>query len=80
MTLICLTSDDVEEGRTQLNKAARNNNLRVNLLGDLVNTYRLPDINLGKRVRVLQFDDSVEGLSRNPFEAYLILPSLRAYL
>ena len=32
--LICLSSDDVEEGRIQMNKVARNN-LRVKL-GDLV--------------------------------------------
>lgn len=67
--LICLSSDDVEEGRIQLNKVARNN-LRVKL-GDLVNVHQCLDIKYGKRVHVLPFDDSVEGLSGNLFEVYL---------
>lgn len=67
--LICLTSDEVEEGRIQLNKVARNN-LRVKL-GDLVNVHQCLDIKYGKRIHVLPFDDSVEGLSGNLFEVYL---------
>lgn len=67
--LICLTSDDVEEGRIQLNKVARNN-LRVKL-GDLVNVHQCLDIKYGKRIHVLPFDDSIEGLSGNVFEVYL---------
>lgn len=67
--LICLSSDDVEEGRVQMNKVARNN-LRVKL-GDLVNVHQCLDIKYGSRVHVLPFDDSVEGLSGNLFEVYL---------
>ena len=67
--LICLSSDDVEEGRIQMNKVARNN-LRVKL-GDLVNVHQCLDIKYGKRVHILPFDDSVEGLSGNIFDVYL---------
>ena len=67
--LICLSSDDVDEGRIQMNKVARNN-LRVKL-GDLVNVHQCLDIKYGKRVHILPFDDSIEGLSGNIFEVYL---------
>ena len=52
-----------------MNKVARNN-LRVKL-GDLVNVHQCLDIKYGKRVHILPFDDSVEGLSGNLFEVYL---------
>jgi transitional endoplasmic reticulum ATPase len=67
--LIVLSDDSVEEGRVQLNKVARNN-LRVKL-GDLCNVHQCLDIKYGKRIHVLPFDDSVEGLSGNLFEVYL---------
>ena len=52
-----------------MNKVARNN-LRVKL-GDMVNVHSCLDIKYGKRVHILPFDDSVEGLSGNLFEVYL---------
>jgi len=67
--LIVLSSDDVEEGKIQMNKVARNN-LRVKL-GDVAVVHQCPDIKYGKRVHVLPFDDSVEGLSGNIFDVYL---------
>ena len=67
--LICLSSDDVEEGKIQMNKVARNN-LRVKL-GDLVHVHQCLDIKYGKRVHILPFDDSIEGLSGNIFDVYL---------
>ncbi|KAG6817312.1 hypothetical protein H0H87_010329 [Tephrocybe sp. NHM501043] len=75
--LICLSSDDVEEGRIQINKVARNN-LRVKL-GDLVNVHQCLDIKYGKRVHILPFDDSIEGLSGNIFDVYLKPYFLEAY-
>ncbi|KAF8957113.1 putative cell division cycle protein 48 [Flammula alnicola] len=66
--LICLSSDDVEEGRIQMNKVARNN-LRVKL-GDLVNVHQCLDIKYGKRVH---------GLSGNIFDVYLKPYFLEAY-
>ena len=67
--LICLSSDDVEEGKIQMNRVARNN-LRVKL-GDLCHVAPCNDIKYGKRVHILPFDDSVEGLSGNIFDVYL---------
>jgi transitional endoplasmic reticulum ATPase len=67
--LVCLSSDDVGEGRIQMNKVARNN-LRVKL-GDLVHVNQGLDIKYGKRIHVLPFDDSIEGLSGNIFDVYL---------
>lgn len=67
--LVCLSSDDVEEGRIHINKVARNN-LRVKL-ADLVSVHACPDIKYGKRVHILPFDDSIEGLSGNIFDVYL---------
>ena len=64
-----MSSDDVEEGKIQVNKVARNN-LRVKL-GDLVHVHACSDIKYGKRIHVLPFDDSVEGLSGNIFDVYL---------
>lgn len=67
--LIVLSEDFVPEGKIQLNKVARNN-LRVKL-GDLVHLSALTEIKYGKRVHVLPFDDSVEGLTGNLFEVFL---------
>ncbi|QRV73907.1 AAA family ATPase [Ceratobasidium sp. AG-Ba] len=75
--LICLSSDDVDEGKIQMNKVARNN-LRVKL-GDLCNVQPCHDIKYGKRVHILPFDDSVEGLGGNLFEVYLKPYFLEAY-
>jgi transitional endoplasmic reticulum ATPase len=75
--LICLSSDEVEEGRIQVNKVARNN-LRVKL-GDLVNVHQCLDIKYGKRIHILPFDDSVEGLSGNIFDVYIKPYFLEAY-
>ncbi|KAJ7836296.1 hypothetical protein B0H13DRAFT_1506060, partial [Mycena leptocephala] len=66
--LICLSSDDVEEGRIQVNKVACNN-LRVKL-GDLVGVHSCLDINKASVISY-RFDDSVEGLSGNIFDVYL---------
>ena len=67
--LICLSSDDVDEGKIQMNKVARNN-LRVKL-GDVANIHACPEIKYGKRIHVLPFDDSIEGLTGNIFDVYL---------
>ena len=52
-----------------MNKVARND-LRVKL-GDLVNVHQRLNIQYGKHVHVLPFDDSIEGLSGNIFDVYL---------
>ncbi|TIA91417.1 hypothetical protein E3P99_01105 [Wallemia hederae] len=75
--LICLSSDDVDEGKIQMNKVARNN-LRVKL-GDVCNIHACPEIKYGKRIHVLPFDDSIEGLTGNIFDVYLKPYFLEAY-
>ncbi|KAJ7582282.1 P-loop containing nucleoside triphosphate hydrolase protein [Mycena floridula] len=75
--LICLSSDDIADGRIQMNKVARNN-LRVKL-GDLVNVHPCQDIKYGKRVHILPFDDALEGLAGNVFEVFLKPYFLEAY-
>ncbi|KAF8176669.1 hypothetical protein K438DRAFT_1419323, partial [Mycena galopus ATCC 62051] len=75
--LTCLSLDDVEEGRIQVNKVARNN-LRVKL-GNLVGVHPCHDMKYGKRVHILPFDDSIEGLSGNIFDVYLKPYFLEAY-
>jgi len=75
--LICMSSDEVDEGKVQMNKVARNN-LRVKL-GDLVHVQQLQNIEYGKRIHVLPFDDSVEGLSGNIFDVYIKPYFLEAY-
>jgi transitional endoplasmic reticulum ATPase len=44
-----------------MNKVARNN-LRVKL-GDLVNVHQCLEIQYGKRVHILPFDDSIKALA-----------------
>merc|ERR1712093_822448 len=75
--LIVLSSDEVDEGKIQLNKVARNN-LRVKL-GDVTTVHPCNDIKYGKRIQVLPFDDSVEGLTGNIFEVFLKPYFLEAY-
>ncbi|BGO96524.1 Valosin-containing protein [Rhodotorula toruloides ATCC 204091] len=75
--LIILSSEDVDEGKIQLNKVARNN-LRVKL-GDLCTVHACHDIKYGKRIHVLPFDDSIEGLSGDIFNVFLKPYFLEAY-
>lgn len=81
--LIVLSSDEVDEGKIQMNKVARNN-LRVKL-GDIVTVHACQDIKYGKRIHVLPFDDSIEGLSGDLFQVFLKvrvspLPSFDSWL
>jgi len=51
------------------------NNIRVKL-GDICNLHVCSDIQYGKRVHIVPFDDSIEGLSGNIFEVYLKVKAL----
>ncbi|EST06364.1 CDC48, N-terminal subdomain protein [Kalmanozyma brasiliensis GHG001] len=75
--LICLTDENTEDSKIRLNKVARNN-LRVKL-GDLISVHACHDIKYGKRIHVLPFDDSVEGLTGNIFDVYLKPYFLESY-
>lgn len=82
-----MSDDAVEEGKILLNKgpcqlqsllryrslillSVARNNIRVKL-GDVCNLHACADIQYGKRIHIVPFDDSVEGLSGNIFEVYL---------
>ncbi|CAO1618795.1 unnamed protein product [Sympodiomycopsis kandeliae] len=75
--LICLTDESTEDSKIRLNRVARNN-LRVKL-GDMITVHACHDIKYGKRIHVLPFDDSVEGLTGNLFDVYLKPYFLEAY-
>merc|ERR1711871_897806 len=74
---IVLTDQNCEDGKIRMNRVVRNN-LRVRL-GDVVSVHACPDVKYGKRVHVLPFDDSVEGLSGNLFDTYRKPYFLEAY-
>ena len=61
---------DLEDGKIRLNKVARTN-LRVRL-GDLVVVKPSPDTPNLTKIHVLPFDDSIEGLSGDLTQTYLI--------
>eukprot|EP00887_Chlorella_sp_A99_P002857 scaffold6.g2857.t1 len=53
-------------------------NLRVRL-GDIVSVHQCPDVKYGKRVHVLPFEDTIEGISGNLFDAFLKPYFVEAY-
>ena len=53
----------------RMNKTVRKN-LRVRL-GDVITVSPCGDVPYGKRVHVLPFDDTIEGITGNLFETYL---------
>jgi len=75
--LVVLSDDECEEGKIRLNKVVRNN-LRVRL-GDIVSVHACPEVKYGKRIHVLPFDDSIEGVTGNMFEVFLKPYFLDAY-
>lgn len=76
---VCITLSDetCEELKIRMNKVVRSN-LRVRL-GDVVSVHHCPDAKYGNRVHVLPIDDTVEGIPRSLFEAYLKPYFLDAY-
>ncbi|PSC71455.1 cell division cycle 48-like protein [Micractinium conductrix] len=66
---IVLADDTVEEAKIRMNKVVRKN-LRVRL-GDIVSVHQCPDVKYGKRIHVLPFEDTIEGISGNLFDAFL---------
>ncbi|KDD73706.1 AAA+ ATPase, partial [Helicosporidium sp. ATCC 50920] len=74
---IVLADDTCEEGKVRLNKVVRKN-LRLRL-GDIVSVHQCPDVKYGKRVHVLPFEDTIEGISGNLFDAFLKPYFLEAY-
>jgi hypothetical protein len=58
--------------------AVARNNIRVKL-GDVCNLHACSDIQYGKRVHIVPFDDSIEGLGGNIFDVYLKVNGLLQY-
>merc|ERR1712216_40006 len=79
MGTVCIVLADgfCEEGKIRMNKVVRKN-LRVRL-GDVVSVHQCTDVKYGKRVHVLPFGDSIEGVTGNLFDVYLKPYFLEAY-
>ena len=69
---VCLPDDSgkLEDEKIRMNKVVRHN-LRVRL-GDIVSVHKYTNIPVGARVHILPFEDSVEGISGNLTQTYLI--------
>lgn len=74
---VALSEDNVDKSKIRMNKTVRNN-LRVRL-GDVIVIKPFTDIKYGKRIHVLPFDDSIEGLTGDLFENFLKPYFLEAY-
>lgn len=74
---IVLADETCPPNKIRMNKVIRKN-LKVRL-ADFVWLKPCPDIKFGKRIHVLPFDDSIEGIKGNLFEAYLKPYFLESY-
>lgn len=63
-------ADDLDNMRIRMNKVVRRN-LRVRL-GDVVAVHPCPDIPNGNKVHILPIDDTIEGITGNLTQTYLI--------
>jgi len=63
-------SDDLDNMRIRMNKVVRRN-LRVRL-GDVVAVHPCPDIPNGNKIHILPIDDTIEGITGNLTQTYLI--------
>lgn len=62
--------DDLDNMKIRMNKVVRRN-LRVRL-GDVVSVHPCPDIPNGNKVHILPIDDTIEGITGNLTQTYLI--------
>ena len=71
-TIAIALPDDgsLDDGKIRMNKVIRRN-LRVRL-GDISSVTKYPNVPMGKRVHILPFEDSIEGLTGNLTQTYLI--------
>ncbi len=72
---ICLAlnpdeGDELEDGKIRMNKTVRRN-LRVRL-GDVISVQPFSDVPNGERIHVLPIDDTIEGVTGNLTQTYLI--------
>jgi len=74
---VSLPDEEVEPAKVRMNKVMRKN-LKVHL-GDVVIVHNCEDCKYGKRIHVLPFEDSIEGVSGNLFDTYLKPYFMEAY-
>merc|ERR1711939_270929 len=74
---VSLPDDTCEVPKVRMNKVMRKN-LKVHL-GDVVIVHNCEDCKYGKRICVLPFEDSIEGVTGNLFETYLKPYFMEAY-
>ena len=69
---ICLPDDSgrLTDDKIRMGKVVRNN-LRIRL-GDIVSVHKYQTIPVGNRVHILPFEDTIEGISGNLTQTYLI--------
>jgi len=67
--VIALGNDNTENGKCRMNKVIRKN-LKVKL-GDVVSIHPAGEVKYGKKIHVLPFADTVEGITGNLFDTYL---------
>ena len=70
IALVVEEGDDLDNGKIRMNKVVRRN-LRVRM-GDVISVHPCPDIPNGNRVHILPIDDTIEGITGNLTEIYLI--------
>uniref|UniRef100_A0A7S0ZAC4 Vesicle-fusing ATPase n=1 Tax=Timspurckia oligopyrenoides TaxID=708627 RepID=A0A7S0ZAC4_9RHOD len=74
---IVLVDETCDSAKIRMNRVVRNN-LKLRL-GDIVSIHQCPDVKYGKRVHILPFEDTIEGLTGNLFDTYLKPYFLEAY-
>uniref|UniRef100_A0A7S1TGY2 CDC48 N-terminal subdomain domain-containing protein n=1 Tax=Compsopogon caeruleus TaxID=31354 RepID=A0A7S1TGY2_9RHOD len=74
---IVLADEGCEDAKVRMNRVVRNN-LRVRL-GDVVSIHQCPDVKYGKRIHVLPFEDTIQGLTGSLFDTFLKPYFLEAY-
>jgi len=74
---IAISDEETDDNKIRLNKVVRKN-LRVKL-GDVVTVTNAGEVQYGKNVYVLPFDDSIDGITGNVFETYLKPYFMEAY-
>ena len=62
--------DDLTDDKIRMNKVVRNN-LRVRF-GDVISVHPCPDIPNGNRVHILPIDDTIEGVTGNLTQTFLV--------
>merc|ERR1711998_689006 len=74
---VSLPDEDCEVAKIRMNKVMRKN-LKV-LLGDVVIVHNCEDCKYGKKIHILPFEDSIEGVTGNLFDTYLKPYFMQAY-